>query len=253
MTGRPNIPQRLRKDQDAYGRLILEYFEKGEGIEIAERIDGFIAAGRYGPAAYFFPFRRWPKAERQAMRYARGRVLDVGCGAGRVALELQERGHEVVGIDLSPLAVEVSRRRGVRDVRELPATQVSRELGLFDTIVMFGGNFGLMGSRRRAPWLLRRFRSITNEGARILAESVNPYKTDNPEHLAYHERNRRSGRMGGQLRIRIRHGSYATPWFDYLLASPEEMAELAEGTGWELARLINEGEHVYVGVLERSN
>jgi SAM-dependent methyltransferase len=197
------------------------------------------------------PFRRWPKAERKAIRLARGRVLDVGCGAGRVALELQERGHEVVGIDLSPLAVEVARRRGARDVCELPVTRVGRELGSFDTFVMFGNNFGLMGSRRRAPWLLRRFRSIANEGARILAESVNPYKTDDPAHLAYHERNRQRGRMSGQLRIRIRHHEYETPWFDYLLASPEEMAELAEGTGWELRRVVDEGEHVYVGVLER--
>jgi SAM-dependent methyltransferase len=168
-----------------------------------------------------------------------------------VALYLQERGHEVVGIDLSPLAVEVSRRRGVRNARELTVTRVGRNLGLFDTIVMFGNNFGLMGSRRRAPWLMRRFRSIANEGARILAESVNPYKTENEEHLAYHEHNRRRGQMAGQLRIRIRHRQYATPWFDYLLASPEEMAELAEGTGWELERVIDVGEHVYVGVLER--
>jgi SAM-dependent methyltransferase len=231
--------------------LILQYLEESEGIEIVEREGGFIDAGMYGPAAYFSPFRRWPKTERQALRLARGRVLDVGCGAGRVALELQERGHEVVGIDLSPLAVEVSKRRGVRDARELPVTQVGGELGRFDTIVMFGNNFGLMGSRRRAPWLLRRFRSITNDEARILAESVNPYKTDNPEHLAYHEENRRRGRMSGQLRIRIRHQQYATPWFDYLLVSPEEMAELADGTGWELRRVIDEGEHVYVGVLER--
>jgi SAM-dependent methyltransferase len=231
--------------------LILQYLEEGDGIEIVERADGFLDASRYGPAAYFFPLRRWPKSQRQAIRLARGRVLDVGCGAGRVALHLQERGHEVVGIDLSPLAVEVSRRRGVRDARELPVTQVGPELGRFDTIVMFGNNFGLMGSRRRAPWLLRRFRSIANEGARILAESVNPYKTDNPEHLAYHEENRRRGRMAGQVRIRIRHQVYATPWFDYLLVSPEEMAALADGTGWELRRVIDEGEHVYVGVLER--
>jgi SAM-dependent methyltransferase len=235
--------------EDAYGRLILGYLETGEGIEIVERDDGFIDAGNYGPAAYFAPFRRWPKTERKAMRYARGRVLDVGCGAGRVALELQERGHEVVGIDVSPLAVEVARRRGVKDARELPVTRVDRRLGRFDTFVMFGNNFGLTGSRRRAPWLLRRFRSIANEGARILAESVNPYTTDNPAHLAYHRRNRRRGRMPGQLKIRIRHGYYRTPWFDYLLASPEEMAELAGAGGWRLERVIDEGEYVYVGVL----
>ncbi|MGB2875193.1 MAG: methyltransferase domain-containing protein [Gaiellaceae bacterium] len=245
------MPKRLRKLEDAYGRLILDYLERGEGIEIVERDDGFINASGYGPAAYFFPLRRWPKSERKAMRHVRGRVLDVGCGAGRVALHLQERGHDVVGIDLSPLAVEVSRRRGVRDVRELPVTRVSPRLGRFDTIVMFGNNFGLTGSRRRAPWLLRRFRTITNDGARILAESVNPYATDNPDHLAYHRRNRRRGRMPGHLRIRIRYGNYTSAWFDYLLASPEEMAELAEGTGWELRQVIDEGDRVYVGVLER--
>lgn len=81
--------------------------------------------------------------------------------------------------------------------------------------------------------------------------SLDPYQTDGPEHLAYHERNRRRGRMAGQLQIRIRHGAYKTPWFDYLLASPEELAELTKGTGWELTRVVGEGEPSYVGVLER--
>jgi SAM-dependent methyltransferase len=241
----------LKDREDAYGRLILDYSESGEGLEVVERDDGFIDASGYGPAAYFARFRRWPKAERTAMRLVRGRVLDIGCGAGRVALELQERGHDVVGIDVSPLALEVAQRRGAKDVRELPVTRIGPSLGRFDTFVLFGNNFGLMGSRRRAPWLLRRFRSIASERARILAESVNPYTTENPAHLAYHERNRWRGRMAGQLRIRIRHGHYRTPWFDYLLVSPDEMAELADGTGWELARVIDEGEHVYIGVLER--
>ena len=58
--------------------------------------------------------------------------------------------------------------------------------------------------------------------------------------------------MAGQLRIRIRHGVYRTPWFDYLLASPEELAGLASGTGWELTRVFGEGEPSYVGVLERT-
>ena len=243
----------LTRDQDAYGQLLLDAVEHGAAIEIVEREDGFIAASQIGSELYLAPFPKWPAPQRQAMRLARGRVLDVGAGGGRVALHLQERGLEVVSIDVSPGAIEVCRRRGVKDVRQLGIDDIDESLGPLDTIVMFGNNFGLMGSRRRAPWLLRRFRSLTNDDARILAESVNPYTTDNPEHLAYHARNRKRGRMGGQLRIRIRHGSYATPWFDYLLVSPEEMAELAAGTGWELRRVIDEGEHVYVGVLERAD
>jgi SAM-dependent methyltransferase len=241
----------LKEHEDAYGRLILDHLEHGGQVEIVERDNGFVTASRLGPDAYFAPVRKWPKAERTAICMARGRVLDLGCGAGRVALHLQERGHEVVAIDVSPLAVEVSKRRGVADARVLSVTRVGPELGRFDTFVMYGSNFGLMSSARRAPWLLRRFHAIANNGARILAGSTNPYTTDNPEHLAYHRRNRARGRMGGQLRIRIRHGGYATPLFDYLLASPDEMAELAHGTGWELTRVMDADEPFYVGVLER--
>jgi 2-polyprenyl-3-methyl-5-hydroxy-6-metoxy-1,4-benzoquinol methylase len=85
-------------------------------------------------------FGRWKTVERRALRYARGRVLDVGCAAGRVALELRSRGREVVAIDPSPGAVEVARRRGVRDARLMRLEDVSAKLGHFDTVLMYGNN-----------------------------------------------------------------------------------------------------------------
>jgi SAM-dependent methyltransferase len=36
----------------------------------------------------------------------RGRVLDVGCGTGELSLFLARRGHEVLGVDLAPSAIE---------------------------------------------------------------------------------------------------------------------------------------------------
>ncbi|MDX6547394.1 MAG: hypothetical protein QOG33_944, partial [Gaiellales bacterium] len=152
------------------------------------------------------------------MRYIRGRVLDVGCGAGRVALHLQNRGHEVVAID--PNAIEVARRRGVRDARVMAFTDVSSGLGWFDTAVMLGNNFGLFEDATRARHMLRRLRGMAG---RIVATSNDPSLTDDPDHLTYHEQNRRRGRKPGQLRIRVRHGTNKTPWFDYLIYSPLEM------------------------------
>ena len=241
----------MKDHEDAYGRLMLAYLEGDTNArEIVERDDGFIEAG-LGPAVYFEPFRRWPAHQRRAMRFVRGRVLDVGAGAGRVALHLQERGHEVVAIDISPLAIEVCRRRGVRDARVCPFEQVDEALGRFDTLVMWGNNFGLFGSGPKAKRILRRLRRLTSDGARILAESRNPYGTEDPDHLAYHERNRTRGRMAGQLRLRIRHRGYATPWFDYLIVSPDEMEKLLAGTGWRLARLVEGDADVYAAVIEK--
>ena len=39
------------------------------------------------------------------------RVLDVGCGPGRHAIELARRGMQVVGVDLSPAFLSIARRR----------------------------------------------------------------------------------------------------------------------------------------------
>ena len=235
---------------DAYGELMLAALEGGDPAEIIERDDGFISAGKFGTGLYLAPFRRWPAHQRRAMRFVRGRVLDVGCGAGRVCLHLQERGLEAVGIDVSPGAIEVCRRRGVRDARLLGIEDVDESLGPLDTIVMLGNNFGLFGSAAKARRLLRRFHRLTTERGRIVAETRDVTQTDDPGHLAYQARNRERGRMSGQIRIRVRYRELATPWFDYLMVSPDELRELAEPAGWTVAHIL-ESEDTYVAVLEK--
>lgn len=227
----------MRPEQDAYGQEVYDYFQGKAAVEIIERDDGYIDLSN-GPAFYFSPLEAWPPEEQQIIQRAHGRVLDVGCGPGRVALYLQTQGHEVVGIDNSPLAIKTAKLRGVQDARVLSITQVSRkDLGMFDTIVMFGNNFGLFGSFKRARWLLRRFYGMTGENGRILVSSRDIYQTDNPEHLAHHKRNRQLGRMSGQVRLRVRYKAFIGPWFDYLMVSPDEMRQIVDGTGWQVGQV----------------
>jgi SAM-dependent methyltransferase len=230
--------------------MLLAGFEGDRSPEIVEREDGYINAGSIGPAMYLAPFRRWPPHVRKGMRFVRGRVLDVGAGAGRVALHLQERGHDVVAIDISPGAVEVCRRRGVKDARVLSIDDVDSSLGSFDTIVMYGNNFGLFASAAKAKRLLRRFHRLTSERGRIVAETRDVRKTDDPVHLRYQKDNRRRGRLPGQIRIRVRHRDKATPWFDYLMVGRDELRELLDGTGWHLARTLD-SDDTYIAVIEK--
>jgi 2-polyprenyl-3-methyl-5-hydroxy-6-metoxy-1,4-benzoquinol methylase len=88
----------LSDQEDAYGHELYAFFQGNEVYEIVEREDGFIHA-HAGPENYFSTFENWPARQQEAIVHARGRVLDIGCGAGRVALFLQDQGMEVLGVD----------------------------------------------------------------------------------------------------------------------------------------------------------
>ncbi len=86
-----------------------------------------------------------------------GDVLDVGCGTGENALFLAERGHEVWGVDMTPRAIEIARRKALE--RDLPVTFLVQDalalenLGrTFDTIID-SGLFHALSDLERARYV----------------------------------------------------------------------------------------------------
>lgn len=239
----------LKDHQDACGHSFEDYLRGRAVSQIVERSDGYVDPD--GLKGYFDAIKDWHPVEKQAMRYVRGRVLDVGCGAGRHAIHLQGKGFDVVGIDNSPLAVNVCRERGLRNARGMSITEVSARLGMFDTIIMMGNNFGLFGNLTRARWLLRRMSRMTSTTGRIVAATTDIYDTDVPEHLMYQAQNRARGRMSGQIRFRIRYKKYATPWIDYLMVSREELEGILQGTDWTVSKYLDTDAAQYVAVIDK--
>jgi SAM-dependent methyltransferase len=241
----------VNRDDDVYGAILTDVLAGRPATEIVERDDGVVMTfdARYLVA----PLTSWDDPiERRAMRFVRGRVLDVGCGGGRVCLHLQARGLDVVGIDSSRGAIDCCRKRGVRDARLLALEGVDLRLGSFDTIVMLGQNFGLLGSRSRARRLLRRIGKIATARGRIVAETFDPHASTELGERSYRDRNVRRGRMPGQLRVRVRYGDRLTRWVDWLQVSPEELAEdLLVNTGWRLSRTLGDGPS-YVAIIDRA-
>lgn len=243
----------MKADRDAYGRQLLAQYETGQPTaEIVERDDHYIDTGA-DPGAYFESYRHWPALERRAIRFARGRVLDIGCGAGRHALYLQEQGFDVTGIDSSPGAVKVCKLRGLQKALVRSISEVDRfRPGSFDTILMFGNNFGLLGGARRAAGLLQKLSLVSAPGAMIIAGTRDPHLTNDPDHLRYQRLNRARGRLPGQLRLRVRYARLIGEWFDYLLVSPREMEQVLKGSYWHIERLIGSGEPSYFGILRKN-
>ncbi len=242
----------LKPLQDAYGQVLIAMHKGLAQAEIVEREDGFITTSAFGKELYFGTIRQWNKEERQAIKYARGRVLDIGCGAGRVALYLQKKGHDSLSIDNSPLAIKLCKERGVIHTKCMSILEIDKSLGSFDTIVMFGNNFGLFSNAKRAKMLLKRFHKMTPDSARLLVGSADPYRTTLKTHLLYHQSNRRRGRMSGQIKLRIRYNEFCTPWYDYLMVSIDEMSQLLKPTGWQIKHIFDSQEFTYTAVIEKA-
>jgi SAM-dependent methyltransferase len=236
---------------DVFGRALLDWAKGGTVPEIVEREDGFTQSGA-GPEVYLSTPEGWPSAERQALRLMRGRVLDVGCGAGRVALALQERGADVIGLDWSVRAVQAAQLCGVRDVRRGSIDHLGRVIAKFDSIVLFGNNFGLFGSPEHARELLTEWAAKAKPGTRIFVESTSAYFGGAPGFdRLYYRRNLERGRPPGSVRLRYRYEGLTGDWFTWLFVSPSEMRRILRGTGWRQARVLTRGaSEPYVAVLE---
>ena len=238
---------------DGYGEQLWSYFKTGEPkSEIVERDDGFISHGQIGGKVYFSEYKNWDSVDKAAMKHVKGRVLDIGSGAGRHSLYLQGKGFDVTGIDNSPLAIKVCRARGLKKARLMPIKDINQfKPNSFDTVIMMGNNFGLFGSFKLARVLLKKLHRITSPDALIIAETRDPYTTKDSGHLAYHERNRKRGRMPGQLRLRVRFRGFIGSWFDYLLVSKDELKEILKGTGWTVNGFIDGKEGQFIMLLRK--
>jgi SAM-dependent methyltransferase len=217
-------------------------------IEVIERDDGLINGA---PTDHYLDEPgEWDEQDHRALRLCRGHVLDIGVGAGRTAVELQRRGMAVTGLDTSAGAIAVARERGLRDTVLNTVDAYASASARYDTFLLLGNNLGLLENAERAPVFLAALARLANPGARIIAQGTDPYGTTDPVHVGYHQRNREKGRLGGQLRLRLRYRRLATAWFDYLNCSVAELDALLAGTRWRLAAIDDADRPYYLAVME---
>lgn len=104
--------------------------------------------------------------EQAALPYMKGRVLDMGCGLGNLALEAGRRGCEVLAVDASVAAVERIKRDAA--VSSVPVHPVTADLGSYeilenyDTVVSIG--LLMFFSRDKAQALLGALQDHVKEG-----------------------------------------------------------------------------------------
>ncbi|MBT8272603.1 MAG: methyltransferase domain-containing protein [Bacteroidia bacterium] len=153
--------------KDLFGKALLDYFND-------EYVEDLITATNISsedvlPLPYLFrDYDAMPKIEQKALQLAKGDILDVGCGAGSHALYLQERGMNVKAIDLSRGAIEVCRKRGLKQAEVL---NICDESGTYDTIIILMNGSGIFKTVSQTPRYLNHIKSLLNTDGQILIDS----------------------------------------------------------------------------------
>ncbi len=230
-----------------YGRALRAYQDTGdEATELAMRSD--LGERDTLPASVFFrPPDAFFSFEREALRLCRGRVLDLGAGAGVHSLVLQERGHDVVAVDIDPEACRILRRRGVR--RVVRADAFSFGSGPFDTVLMLMNGAGLAGTLEGLGALLEHLAELVPPGGRVLLDSADlrpESKRDVPFAL------RDDGRYIGEVHIQLGfRGEWSEP-FPELYVDPDTLYEIADSRGWRTEVVLEEEDGSFLARLEAS-
>ncbi len=233
---------------DIFGKVMKDASEGKPTPHKIIRDDGYVTEAN--GAQYVTDVSEWIHTERLAIREVKGPVLDIGCGAGRVGLYLQRKGIEYTGIDVSPLAIDACKQSGLQNVHIMSASAIDLGRNDFQSIIMFGNNFGVLGDEEKTVEMLKGLYKITTEDARIFAESRDVRETDDPAHLKYHQRNRERGWPIGQVTLKIEYEGLETGWFNLLMSTEEEMEAIARKAGWHLEKTIGPSRS-YVGVLRK--
>jgi SAM-dependent methyltransferase len=154
---------------DVIGHAIWKHHFENVMSEIELIIDGMQDAPMLS-TQFFRAESEMNAAEIEALNRCKGRVLDVGAGAGCHSLVLQQRGVEVVALERSALSCEVMRARGVREVMEVDVMHFSGQQ--FDTILLLMNGFGIAGTEEGLVDLLCHLKTLLAPGGRIIGDST---------------------------------------------------------------------------------
>lgn len=162
-------------------------------------------------------------ADRSVLDRCPGPTLDVGCGPGRLVAALVESGVEALGIDVSEVAVGLTRRRGGEALTADVFGPVPAE-GRWHTVLLLDGNVGIGGDPAR---LVRRCAALLATGGSVLVELDGP------------------GRASGSVRLRLEGddpdgGDVAGSWFPWARLSVDDVPCVAAAAGLRVGSVWSE-------------
>ncbi len=155
--------------KDLFGKAIHDYQTNNSPEDLITETS--ISDEDEMSVAYLFrSYAEMPLIEQKALQLSKGRVLDVGCGAGSHSLTLQnDRNLEVTSIDISPNAIQTCTLRGLKNAKVQDIMALENEK--YDTILLLMNGTGIFGTLKQTANFLQKLKSLLNPNGQILIDS----------------------------------------------------------------------------------
>jgi len=225
--------------KDLFGKAILDY-QTGNAPENLITETSISEEDEMSVAYLFRQYKDMPAMEQKALKLSKGRVLDVGCGAGSHSLYLQNIEElDVTAIDISPSAIEACKLRGIMKAFTQNVMHIENEK--YDTILLMMNGAGMCGKLSKLSGFLQKLKSLLNEGGQILLDSsdiIYMFDEDDdggkwiPSDIEYY----------GEVEFNISYKNEKEDPFDWMYIDYNTLQNAAYANGLQ-CELILEGEH----------
>lgn len=182
---------------------------------------------------YFRTEKQLPKLEKKAIDLCKGKILDIGAGAGSHALILQSKNLDVVGLEISPAACEVMKDRGLKKVVCEDIFKYKDEK--FDTLLLLMNGIGLCGDLDGFRKFLRKAETLLNENGILIFDSSDINYMYEDEELPQEH-------YYGEVTCRYEYQKEVTDWFNWLYLDFKTLEKITSEEGWK-SELIYEDEN----------
>lgn len=223
--------------KDLFGQAILDYQTQNAPEDLITETN-ISEADEMSVAYLFRTYQEMPKIEKKALQMAKGKILDVGCGAGSHSLYLQQKGFEVTAIDISPDAIKACQLRGVKDARIQHLLELKNEQ--FDTILLLMNGTGIFGTLAETSKYLQKLKSLLTPNGQILIDSSDIiYMFDQDEDGAYIVP---ADGYYGELTFNVSYKGQTEDTFPWLYLDYNTLQNAAHANGLQ-CELLLEGNH----------